>query len=107
MGRAERRRQERLDRFESRKGKLLVSREEMKKIREESAYEASTYDVKTLLTCLSLAEYKVHNMDSDQIADTLTFIDQLVDDVTNGKATFDDYRKILEDEVGIIVECDD
>lgn len=106
MGRAERRRQERLNKIESRKGKFLVSKEEMEQIRERQTYEAAEYDVVALLTCFAMAEHKIHNMDSDQIAESLSYINELMDDVTNGKSTFEEYRRILEDEVGIVVACE-
>lgn len=104
MGRAERRRKERRDRIEDRKGKILVSPAELSKIKNDIAYQASGYHTEYLMTCFALAMHR-HGIEADTIGDCLSYIDGLMNDLLTEEATMDDYIKILEDETGIIVKC--
>ena len=56
MGRAERRRMERSDRIENRKGKLLMSKSDLKDIRAE----ISENNVQVLMTCFALANHRLY-----------------------------------------------
>lgn len=106
MGRAERRRAERNNRIEERKGKILVSPAELNKIKHDIAHQASGYHTEYLMTCFALALHRNH-FDADQIADLIVEINGFMDALLNEEATMDDYIKELEDETGIIVKCEE
>lgn len=107
MGRAERRRAERTNRIEGRKGKILVSREELNKMKRDITHDAAGYNTEALMTCFALALYRVHGFKQKRIAKTLEYIDGLMTDILTDKATMEDYIKELEDETCVIVKCED
>lgn len=104
MGRAERRLAERKNRIESRKDKILLSRHELNNIRKDLSYKASGYSVKTLMACFALVLSR-RGFDEDYISEFLGSINDLMDDIIEGKATMEDYVKELEDTTGIVIEC--
>ena len=106
MGRAERRRSERRVRIDDRKNKILVTREELNKIKEELSYKASGYSTENLMTCFALTLSR-KGFDEDDIAESLQCIDTLMGDILSGKHTMEDYIKELEDSTGIIIKCED
>lgn len=80
MGRAERRASERRNRLEDRKGKILISPDEINKMKKDIAYQATGYKTEALMTCFAL---------------------------TMSRMGLDDYKKELEEKTGIIVKCED
>lgn len=104
MGRAERRRSERRSRIEERKNKILMGRDELRKMKEEISYEASEYNTENLLTCFALTLVR-KGFDEDDIADSMRYLDGLMDDILSGKSTMEDYVKELEEKTGIIIRC--
>lgn len=106
MGRAERRKAERRDRIENRKGKILISREDLNKMKKDITYEASGYNTEALMTCFALAMHR-QGFDADNIGESLSYIDSLMTDILTGVKSMDDYIKELEDEAGIIVKCEE
>lgn len=106
MGRAERRRAERRDRIEERKGKILMTRQELRDIRDQCSRDAAHYDVEVLLTCFALAERRLYGFGPKRILRTLAYINELVGETLHGTATFEDFKQQLEEETGVIVRCD-
>lgn len=104
MGRAERRLAERRNRIEERKGKILMSREDLNGIKEDLSYQASGYIVKALTSCFALVMSR-KGFDQDYISECLESVNALMDDILDGKATMEDYMKELEDTTGIAVVC--
>ena len=72
MGRAERRKAERRDRIESRKGKILISREELNKIKKDITYEATGYKTEVLMTCFALILAR-QGFDADHIGEAIMY----------------------------------
>lgn len=107
MGRAERRKAERNNRIESRKGKILVSREDLAQIKDDITRNASGYSVEALMTCFALSERRLLRFGHKRILRSLQYIDSLMQNITDGTATIEDYKKILENETGVIVKCED
>lgn len=107
MGRTERRRAERRNRIEDRKNKVLLTREDINKMKADITYEAAGYNTEALMTCFALVLYRVHGFKQKRIAKTLEYIDSLMTDILTNKATMDDYIKELEDETSVIVKCKD
>lgn len=105
MGREERRRQDRKNRIEDRKGKLLVSREELSTIKQHISDSVSDYNVEALMTCFALTEHRLYGFDADTIFKTLQSIDDLMGAVLDGTATIEDYKKEIEETIGVIVKC--
>lgn len=104
MGRAERRKAERRERIENRKGKILLTPADLNKLKKDITYEASGYNTEALMTCFALALHR-QGFDADHIGECLTFIDGLMNDILTGAATMEDYMEELEKETGIVVEC--
>ena len=103
MGRAEKRRAERLERIENRKKNITISIEDIRGLRRTIANDVSRFDVEALMTCFALAEHRLYGFDEHQIFDSLQYIDQLYGEVLEDRATIDNYRDELEREVGVIV----
>ena len=108
MGRAERRRQERQEKLEARRGNLLprMSKEELAVMRERTSYETSKNNVEMLMTCFALAEHRLYKFGHKRIVRSLRYIEQLMEYINNDKATIEDYKKELEAETGIIIACE-
>ena len=106
MGRAERRLNERCNRIEERKNKILISREDLSKMKRDITYRAAGFNTEALMTCFALAMARL-GFDADRIGECLGYIDGLMTDILNDTATMDDYIKELEDETGLIVQCKD
>lgn len=106
MGRAERRATERRNRIDDRKGKVLMSPAEITKMKKDITHDVLGYKTEALMTCFALAMYKLHGFDEDKVADSLEYINNLMDDILEDRATMEDYFKILEDEAGIIIRCE-
>lgn len=99
MGRAERRRAERNERIENRKGKLVVSRQDLKDVREAISKD----NVKVLMTCFALAEHRLYGYGQKRILRTLQCIDDMMGEIIDGTKTIDDFARELKDEAGVVV----
>lgn len=106
MGRAERRLAERRNRLDERKGKFLMSHKELSQIEEDISYRASGYSAEALMTCFALALSR-KGFDSDDISDSLEYINSLMDGILSGECTMEDYMKELEEKTGIVIKCED
>lgn len=106
MGRAERRRMERRERIENRKGKMVMSEKELRDYRKDVEQDVLNYNVEALFTCFALAQHKLYGFGGKRISRTLNYIDELMGAVINDKATIEDYKKELENETGVIIKCD-
>lgn len=107
MGRAERRKAEKRDRIESRKGKILVSRDEINKMKNDISSEMSKYSVETLMTCFALAERQLYGFGPKRILRSLRCIDELFGKILSGEASMEDYIQEIKDETGLIIKFDD
>lgn len=105
MGRAEKRKAERQERIENRKGKILITPEELNRIKQDITYRASGFSTEALMTCFALANRRLYKHGAGRIIKSLQYIDQLMDDILKDKVTIEDYKKELEDETGVVVEC--
>ncbi len=107
MGRAERRRAERRERIENRKGKVMLSHGDINELKKTITHDASAYDVEALMTCYALALRRLYKFGRKRIARALNAIDDMMSDILEDKVTIEDYKKILENETGIIIKCED
>lgn len=106
MGRSERRNLERRDRIESRKGKLLVSKGDLNRMKTEYLNDVTKNNVEALMTCFALAEHRIHGFGEKRIMRTLQYIDEMMGDIINDRTNIDELKKELEEEAGIIVVND-
>lgn len=104
MGRAEQRRKQRQQRLEDRKGKLLVSPKDITDIKAKIVQDSANYDVEMLMTCFALAERRLYKFGRKRLMRSLRYIDQLMVDIIEDKATIEDYKKALDDEVHIAIK---
>ena len=107
MGRAERRRAERKNRIESRKGKVLLSYGEINEIKRIASNDGSAYGVEALMTCYALSLRRLYKFGRKRISRSLKYINDLMDDILEDRATIEDYKQILENETGTIICCKD
>lgn len=107
MGRAERRRKERMDRIQERKEKVLVSRDDIQAMKKRATKKALEFNGEILMTCFALALHRSEGFGYKRIFRVLTYLDSLMDPVEKGEMSIEDYIQILEDETGIVVKCED
>jgi len=102
MGRAERRKKERIDRIEARKDKILVSRDEISDMK----HKVGEYKMEVLLTCFALANHRLWGHGATRIFRTLKTVEEMADAVLSGEVSMDDYICELKNEAGIIIRAD-
>ena len=100
MGRAERRRIERADRIENRKGKLLMSKDDLKDIRAE----ISENNVQVLMTCFALANHQLYGHGQKRTLRTLTEVDRMMGEILDGTKTMDDFTRELREKCEVEVK---
>lgn len=105
MGRAELRRKQRQELLDYRKGKIMLSKQDLNTIRDEESTRVSNFSVEALMTCFALAEHRVYKFGTKRALRTLKYVDELMADITNETKTIDDYKKILEDEIHLKISC--
>lgn len=105
MGRAERRRTERRNRIQNRKGKYLLSKADINQIKQKKSDDVSAYNVEALMTCFALAERRLYGFGKKRIFRTLQYIDDLMGTVLTDEATIEDYKKELQQEARVVIKC--
>lgn len=109
MGRAERRRLERKNRLEDRKGKILMTPGEIAKMKEDIT--ASTidnfgnYSTEALLTCFALANHRLYGHGLKRTMRTLAYIDELMGYIINDEKNVQDFKNELEDELHVKIDA--
>ncbi len=106
MGRAERRREIRHERIDGRKNKLLISHEELGKIKEKERQSTSIRDIESLMTCIALAEHRLYGFGETRILRSLRCVDELIGGIVDGSATMEDYVNELKNDTGILIKFD-
>lgn len=105
MGRAERRRAERVNRIEERKGKILMSKQDLGKMQDSIRQDISNFNVEAILTCLALALHRKFKFGPKRIMRVLNYIDELMGGVVDDIYTIDDYKQQLKEETGVVIKC--
>lgn len=103
MNRAERRKMGQIKKREPRQREVRLTVEDINDIKERISDEASIATVDTLMTCFALAERRVYKFGKKRLKRTIDYIDSLVDDIVNGKATLEDYKKALKEEADVTI----
>ena len=105
MGRAERRRAERRERIEERKGKIVLSPKELNDIKREISNDVTKFKTEWLMTCFALALRRKFGFGTERIARALREVDDMMIAIMDDECTIDDYINELENCTGIRVEC--
>ena len=105
MGRAERRRAERANRIEERKGKILMSKQDLGKMQDSIRQDISNFNVEAILTCLALALHRKFKFGPKRIMRVLNYIDELMGGIVADIYTVDDYKQQLKEETGVVIKC--
>ena len=105
MGRAERRRAERANRIEERKGKILMSKQDLGKMQDSIRQDISNFNVEAILTCLALALHRKFKFGPKRIMRVLNYIDELMGGVVDDIYTVGDYKQQLKEETGVVIKC--
>lgn len=104
MGRAERRRLERRNRIEANKDKIRLSWDDVQAMKNKVRDETIQYDAVSLMTCFALAEHRLYGFGQKRIMRSLNYINDLMESISNGNATIEDYVKKLEEETGVSIK---
>ncbi len=105
MGRAERRRRERNDRIRKRKEKILISREDLGRVKREITDDISNFSVEVMMTAFALAEHRLYGFGAKRIMRSLEYIDGIMGEVGRGEATVEELAEQLKDETGVLIKC--
>ena len=106
MGRAERRRTERNARINDRKNKLLITQEELHRIKDRLSYQESKYSTENLMACFGLVLSR-RGLPDEEIVSYLEDINKLMDDILSGEHIMQEYLNELENRTGIVIKCRD
>ena len=104
MGRAERRRSERLTRLEERKNTIRMTQEEYYEAIRRAKNEATRDAFNVFATCMALKDIRKNGYGKKRIIDNLHYMDNLMNDLLDGKANFADYKKEVYDK-GVVINC--
>lgn len=104
MGRAERRLAERKNRIETKRNNVSMTRQEFGEMKDSIRNDVSKYNVEALMTCFALAEHRLYGFGTKRVFRTLSYIDELMGNIVDGSATVEDYKKLLEEEVGVAIK---
>ena len=107
MGRAEKRRMERKNRIEERKGKVLMSHSDINEMKRSIVEDVADFRTEALMTCFALANRRLYGHGTQRTLRTLKYIDELMGPIATGEKTIDDYKRELENEVSVKVVCND
>lgn len=106
MGRAERRRMERNKRIEDRKGKILMSPQDINQMKRNIVEDVADFKVEALMTCFALANHRLYGHGAKRTMRTLAYIDELMGPISTGEKTIDEYKQELVDEVSVSIKCE-
>lgn len=107
MGRALRRKAERRERLEGNKGTVRMNHAEISKMKNDIIKDVSSFNTERLLTCFALTLYRKFDFDADKISEAIGYLDWLMNEINEDRATMNDYIRELEEEANIIVRCED
>ena len=100
MGRAERRRAEKANKNTM----IQMTPEEYAEAIREARNEATRDAFKVLITCMAVKDIRKNGYGKKRLVDNLTYIDNLMNDLLDGKSDFADYSKEVYDK-GVIINC--
>lgn len=105
MGRAERRRMERNNRIEERKGKILMSPQDISQMKRDIVQDVTDFKIEALMTCFALANRRLYGHGAKRTLRTLQYIDELMGPIATGEKTIEEYQLELEEEANVRITC--
>ena len=105
MGRQERRRLARNNRIEERKGKILMTPQEVQDMKRKIATDVNNYKVEAMMTCFALANHRLYGHGAKRTLKTLAYIDELMGYIQDGDKTIEDLKKELAEEAKVNIVC--
>lgn len=103
MGRAENRKRERAARLDNNKNTIRLTYEQLEEIKKQERITTQNDIIMFFMSTLPLAEHRVHGFGKTRAIRTLKYINVLMEGITKGEKTIEDYRKECEEEVKIRV----
>ncbi len=108
MNRQQRRRAERMSRFEQeRNGIVPMSRSDINRLKDDAIHEASAKNVEHLMACFALVLNEEFGFGSTRITRALEAIDRHMQDIIDDKITMTEIADILEKKTGLKIVCED
>lgn len=106
MGRAEKRKIERRNRIEENKDKVVMTKQELAKLKQDIRNETSAFTTEALMTCMALKDRRLRGYGQKRIMDDLQYVDELMGPIMSGEKTIDDYKRALREESNVVISCD-
>lgn len=106
MGRAERRRQERVNRIEDRKGRIALRPDEIRKMKRDTVDQIAKFDVDILFTCFAQVLRTEYGWGHKRILRALSAVDEMFGRVLNEGLSVKEMQERLADEVGIRIKSE-
>lgn len=105
MGRAERRKIERKQRIETRKGQILIDPYDVWERKRKAVDGALQFNAELLMTCIGIAEHRLYGFGQKRVLRTLSYIDDLMGMVNDGYLTVDELKEQLREETNVKITC--
>ena len=97
---------ERQQRIQTRKGKIALRPDELRRLERETARKVASFDVECLMTCFAYSLHKHHKWGYKRIFRVLDEVDQMFGRILNDDLNVTELRQQLKDEVGIEIHHD-
>lgn len=101
MGRAEKRRKERQNRINERKGKMLMSHDDIQNVKQKTLDEYDDFRIETMLTCFALINHRLYGHGAKRTLRTLNAVNELTAQFASENITIEQMKQMVEDEIRI------
>lgn len=105
MGRAERRKAERQNRIEDKKGKVYLRPSDITAMKRDISRRAAEFDVEVLLTCFAQVLHDKYGFGPVRLMRALEEVDATFGKVLSDELSVDDMQQRLLNETGIKICC--
>lgn len=105
MGRAERRKAERQNRIEDKKGKIYLRPSDIAAMKRDISKRAAEFDVEALLTCFAQVLHDQYGFGPTRLMRALKQVDDTFGKVLNDELSVGEMQQRLQDETGIRISC--
>lgn len=106
MGRAERRRKERQQRIEERKGKYLMSPQDITDIKRKTLDSYNEFRTETMFMCFALVLHRLYGHGATRTLRTWQAVDDLIGQMDREEVTLEEMKKMVEDEIKVKISFD-
>ena len=106
MGRAERRRKERQKRIEERKGKFLMSPQDITEIKRKTLDNYDNFRTEAMFICFALVLHRLYGHGATRILRTWQAVDDLIGKMDREEVTLEEMKEMVEDEIKVKISFD-